>query len=504
MESCNDPSFARSVLLVDDDLQSLYLSRQILQKAEFETIFVLSDSREVSSFLESHNVSIILLDLVMPFLTGQELLVTLSKEYPETGVIVMSSADEIDTVIDCMKMGAIDYLLKPVSPHRLVASVRKGFELNALKDETCRLKKSLLDDTLEHEEAFADIISRNQKMRTIFRYIEAIGRSREPVLVTGETGAGKELIARAIHKVSGRKGRFVAVNAAGLDDMMFSDTLFGHSKGAFSSADSSRTGLVASAEGGTLFLDEIGDLQELSQVKLLRILQEKTYYPLGDDQLKKTNARIICATNRDLKKLIVEKRFRKDFYYRLLAHKIHLPPLKERKDDLPLLLDHFLTKAAREMGKKKPVLSQELYTLLASYHFPGNIRELRAMVYDAVSCHAKGKLSLQCFRKIIGEQQVVQDVFIASHESEGISLVSKDGHFPTLKECEQQLIVEALRLAESNQSIAASLLGISRQALNRRIRRQPSLLEQVTQINTGTATAPVYERGLIIKSGFRR
>jgi DNA-binding NtrC family response regulator len=480
MESSEGESFVRSVLLVDDDQQSLYLSRKVLEKAEFETVYTLSDSRQVLPFLENHRVAIIVLDLVMPHLTGQELLASLSREYPETGVIVMSSADAIDTVIDCMKRGAIDYLLKPVSPHRLLASVKKGFELSALKDETHRLKKSLLDDRLEHAEAFSEIVSRNRKMQTIFRYIEAIGKSREPVLVTGETGAGKELIARAVHKVSGRKGEFVSVNVAGLDDTMFSDTLFGHSRGAFSGADGARSGLIARAEDGTLFLDEIGDLQELSQVKLLRILQEKAYYPLGDDRLRKTNARIICATNRDLRQMIADGKFRKDFYYRLLAHKIHLPSLKERKDDLPLLLDHFLTEAAGKLGKKKPTVPAELFTLLAGYHFPGNVRELRAMVYDAVSCHERGRLSLQSFRKIIGEEaQGGQDIVMSRQEAaKEISLVSADGRFPTLKECEQRLIVEALRQAEGNQSIAASLLGISRQALNRRIRRQPSLLER--------------------------
>lgn len=469
--------FARSILLVDDDDQVLYLGRSILQKADFENIFTIQDSREVLSFLAEHKISIIVLDLVLPFLSGQELLATIAKEYPEIAVIVMSAADDIDTVVDCMKRGAIDYLLKPVDPTRLVSSVRRGFEFCALKQETYNLKKHLLVDDLKNESAFAGIVTRNKTMRSIFRYIEAIGVSREPALITGETGVGKELFARAIHEVSGRKGDFVPVNVAGLDDTMFSDILFGHNKGAFTGADTTRAGLIAKAEGGTLFLDEVGDLQELSQIKLLRLLQEKAYYPLGSDVSTKTNSRVVCATNRNLKRLISERKFRKDFYYRLLAHKIHIPSLKERKEDLPLLLDHFLIKAGKTMKKKKPVPPDELITLLSTYNFPGNIRELRAMVFDAVSRHDTGRLSLGSFREIIGEEQAGSAGEITIEGDDTLALLSRDGRFPTLKECERHLIREAMRQAASNQGIAATLLGISRQALNRRIQRQPSLAE---------------------------
>ncbi len=472
--------FDRSILLVDDDAQSLYLGRNILEKADFKNIFTMDDSREVLSFLANQKVSLMVLDLVMPHLSGQELLATITKEYPEISVIVMSAADEINTVVDCMQRGAIDYLPKPVEPTRLVSSIRKGFEFCALKHETSNLKKHLLADDLENESAFAAIITRSKKMRSIFHYVEAIALSREPVLITGETGAGKELIARAVHEISGRKGAFVAVNVAGLDDTMFSDALFGHSKGAFTGADSTRTGFIAKAEGGTLFLDEIGDLQELSQVKLLRILQEKAYYPLGSDVSIKTNCRVVCATNRNLKKLITERKFRKDFYYRLLAHKIHIPSLQERKEDLPLLLDTFLEEAGKTMKKKKPVPPPELLTLLSTYHFPGNIRELRAMVFDAVSRHSSGRLSLESFKTIIGEEQAGTDTAPTIQEESDFFLLNSKGRFPTLKECERHLIREAMQQAAGNQGIAATLLGISRQALNRRLLRQPSLAKPLS------------------------
>jgi transcriptional regulator with PAS, ATPase and Fis domain len=193
----------------------------------------------------------------------------------------------------------------------------------------------------------------------------------------------------------------VALNVAGLDDTMFSDTLFGHKKGAFTGADQARDGMIACAGKGTLFLDEIGDLNESSQIKLLRLLQEHEYYPVGSDSFRKSDARIVLATNHDLQKLIATGKFRNDLYYRLCAHQIHIPPLRERLDDIPMLLDHFLDSAAKELNKKKPTPPGELVTLLTLYSFPGNVRELEAMVFDAVARHTSGILSMESFRKVI-------------------------------------------------------------------------------------------------------
>lgn len=214
-------------------------------------------------------------------------------------------------------------------------------------------------------------------MRRIFRYMEAVAASDQPVLVTGETGVGKEMVVRALHDASHRKGQFIAVNVAGLDDQAFSDTLFGHTRGAFTGADQAREGLVAKAAGGTLFLDEIGDLQLPSQIKLLRLLQEREYYPLGSDNGKKSDARIVVATNRDLKQMMEGNSFRSDLYYRLKTHRIQVPPLRDRLEDMPLLVNHFLDEAAAAIGKSRPVTPVELNGYLAAYSFPGNIRELK-------------------------------------------------------------------------------------------------------------------------------
>jgi DNA-binding NtrC family response regulator len=310
-------------------------------------------------------------------------------------------------------------------------------------------------------------------MRELFRYTEVIAASREPVLITGETGVGKELFAQAIHRVSGCPGAFIAVNVAGLDDMVFSDTLFGHNKGAFTGADEFREGLVPKASGGTLLLDEIGDLPESSQIKLLRLIQEHEFYRLGKDSPEKSTARIVIATNRDLKQMMQKGLFRKDLFYRLSIHQIHIPPLRERLDDLPLLLDYYVGLAARSMGKSPPYCPRELITLLSTYDFPGNVRELQAMLFDMVARNTSGKLSLDGFKSIIQRDRNTLPPS-AAEDSQATLCNGKSitfHRFPTLKEAETVLIDRALEFAGGNQGIAAALLGISRQALNNRLRR---------------------------------
>jgi transcriptional regulator with PAS, ATPase and Fis domain len=280
---------------------------------------------------------------------------------------------------------------------------------------------------------------------------------------------GKELFSRTIHQLSGRGGECVAVNVAGVDDTLFSDTLFGHVRGAYSGADREREGLVARARGGTLFLDEIGDLDGQAQVKLLRLLQEQEYYPLGSDKPLRTDARIVVATNYNLQDRINEGRFRRDLYYRLRGHQISIPPLRERQDDIPLLLESFLQEAADSLNKRKPTAPPELIALLASYPFPGNIRELRAMVFDAVARHRSGILSMTSFREMMGSERSTGASGSSGDGGEGGLTIS--GRFPTLKEAEDFLINEALKRSSENQGVAADLLGIKRTTLNKRLNK---------------------------------
>ncbi len=239
-------------------------------------------------------------------------------------------------------------------------------------------------------------------MLQLMSYAEAIAKSAHPVLVTGETGVGKELFSRAVHELSGRKGELVAINAAGLDDALFADLLFGHRKGAYTGADSDLEGLIDKARNGTLFLDEIGDLSPASQLKLLRVIETGEYFPLGSDLMRRGRARFIVATNRDLDAGVSSSHFRRDLYYRLRAHRIRIPPLRERLGDLPLLVERFIASAAEELGKKSPIAPPELYSLLRGYDFPGNVRELQSLVFEAVNATASGKLHLSSFRDVIG------------------------------------------------------------------------------------------------------
>jgi DNA-binding NtrC family response regulator len=269
--------------------------------------------------------------------------------------------------------------------------------------------------------------------------------------------------------LSGCKGKLVTVNVAGLDDTVFADTLFGHVRGAYTGADQARRGMVEEAAGGTLFLDEIGDLSIPSQVKLLRLLQEGEYFPLGSDVPKRLKARVVVATHHDLAAKESAGAFRRDLYYRLRTHPVQVPPLRERKGDLPLLLDHFLAQAAAELGKKKPTAPRELPQLLAVYNFPGNVRELKALAYDAVSQHRDRLLSMESFAKVLlrSKEAGGASAAVASH---GTPFASFE-ELPTFSDAAALLVQEAMERAKGNQTLAARLLGISQPALNKRLKQ---------------------------------
>jgi DNA-binding NtrC family response regulator len=461
-------------MMIDDEEQSLNAFEMALRSARMNNFKRCQDSRAVLSLLADQEMEVILLDLSMPYVSGEELLPVINADFPETPVIVITGANDVEKAVECMKHGAFDYMVKPVEKSRLIGGVKRAIELRELQRENRSLKEHVLSDKLEHPEAFAEIITGSAGMRAIFQYVEAIAASPRPVLITGETGVGKELVALAVHALSNRKGAFVPVNVAGLDENFFSDTLFGHGKAAITNVPEARSGLVEKASGGTLFLDEIGDLNTASQIKLLRLLQEGEYRPLGLDVTKLSDARIIVATNQDLDALQSSGKFRKDLYYRLCGHHIHIPPLRHRLEDLPVLAEHFLEKASKTLDKKKPTPPAELITLLSTFHFPGNVRELEAMVYDAVSRHKSGKLSMAVFKDHITKTYPGTRTDTQALPHDDHALISFPDQLPTLKQIEQLLIDEALQRSNGNQSIAALSLGISRQALNKRLKKDHS------------------------------
>lgn len=465
------PDNSPKILLVDDEHQILLSSESALHLYGIQGVLTIDDSRQVLPILETENISVIVLDLFMPYISGRELLNLISLNYPHIPVIVMTAADEVETAVDCMQAGAYDYLVKPVDNARLITSVKRALEICNLKNQVTQLREHLLVNKVMQPAAFESIISSCPVMTSMFQYCEVVATSGQPIIIIGETGVGKELVAKAIHDVSGKSGKFVPVNVAGLDDNMFSDTLFGHKKGAFTGADQARAGLIAQAAGGTLFLDEIGDLPGNSQVKLLRLLQEGEYYQVGSDIPQVSDARIVAATNKNLRILTSEGTFRNDLYFRLCTHQVNIPPLRERLEDIQLLLEYFLDEAAQSMNKQKPVYPEELINLLSVYDFPGNVRELKAMIFDAVARHRSGVLSMDRFREVIGDRPLPHVGNTLQIKSVADALQVALHRLPKISEVEEYLIKEAMRLAKGNQGIAASLIGLSRQTLNKRLQK---------------------------------
>ncbi len=459
-----------SILLVDDEPEILELTKMALGCEGIYNVLTLQDSRQLLPLLQENKVSVIVLDLMMPYLSGTELLPVLISEFPDIPVLIMTASDDLETAIECLKTGAFDYLLKPVEPNRLISAIDKALKLSSLRQEVTSLKESLLSGRLEHADAFSEMITGSQKMRAIFQYAEVVSKSLQPILITGETGVGKELMACSIHRLSGAKGAFVTVNVAGLDDIMFSDTLFGHKKGAYTGGEQARDGLIAKASGGTLFLDEIGDLSLTSQVKLLRLLQGGEYYPLGSDIVKFTDARILVATNHNLLQLVDRGQFRKDLYYRLCAYQIKIPPLRERLEDIPLLFKHFVVEAAESLNKAVPATAPDVAANLAELNFPGNIREFKAIVFDAVARCKGALLTSQDFTAF--PKHVAAACATLAHPDNGDEELLKTlfGKFPTLQEVENYMIRSAMKLAEGRLSVAAEILGITRQGLHKRIK----------------------------------
>lgn len=474
------------ILFVDDNEDFLDGATANLRLDGINNTEICTDILEVLSRLKRKNYSIIFLDLIMPGMRGEELLPQIVKQYPEIPVIVLTAIEDVETAKSCIYSGAHDYLVKPIKAYKLKKSIENVLKYVNAHNVNNRLRESLFSDALKNPEYFKKIITRNEEMISIFNYIEAIAQSNEPVLIIGETGVGKELIAQAIHKCSQRPGDIISVNIAGFDDHLFSDTVFGHVKGAFTDAVKDRKGQVKLARNGTLFLDEIGDLELKSQVKLLRLLQEREYLPLGAEEHSTSNARVIVATNKDVEDLIEKGKFRKDLYQRLKCHPINVPPLKERKEDIALLVRHFVIDSARKMKREIPQFDEEeLYELLVSYDFTGNVRELKTTIHDVVSTSKEGTSFLEMFSKKIGKPVLKKKKKSGETEPPYPEFqnvrqdITSRNPFPKFEEIEKDYIdkIEKIYLEELmikahySTEEAKEIYGLSRQTLERRLKK---------------------------------
>ncbi|MBN1759211.1 MAG: sigma-54-dependent Fis family transcriptional regulator [Chitinispirillaceae bacterium] len=459
------------ILIVDDEEDVLASYKMTLQCNGITNIVLCSDPRQVNTLMTRHEPSLVILDLFMPFIKGEQILDEINRDYPGTLVIVITGSVNVDTAVTCMKTGAFDYMVKPVEKSRLLYGVRNAIESSLMHNQVSILEQNMMRCLeVQNPEHFKSLITVSERMEAIFRYIESVAPSPMPVLILGESGTGKELIARAIHDASGRKGNYVTVNAAGIGGSLSIDTLFGHKKGAFTGADTKRAGLIEQAAGGTLFLDEIGDIDTHTQLSLLRLLQQKEYYPLGSDIPKTSDARIIAATNVDLTEKMDSGEFRKDFYYRIATHSIEVPPLRDRPEDIPVLTGYFIGHAQSVLNKNVISIPKELFTLLGAYHFPGNVRELQSLIFDVVSQHNSDTLDVDVFREYI-RNNCGQIPISVIDDSKDDFIISIEKRFPTMQEIEEICIKRALEITNGNQSSAAMLLGISQPTLSRRMKK---------------------------------
>jgi len=454
-----------TVIVIDDDPAICKQLKNLIRlKCNCNTL-CFHDGRDAYPVIEAGEVAVVLLDWMMPY-PGEKVLKYIVENFPESRVVVMTALQDVETIVGAMKLGAKDFLPKPYDSERLVAIIKTSLENFEYRRNYLMLKNKMLSPNLD--DTVRKILFKSKAIYALLLIIEGLSKSRQPVLITGETGVGKEAFARAVHDSSGVKGPFVAVNAGGLDDIAFTDTLFGHKKGAFTGADSNRDGLVKTAEGGTLFLDEVGDLAPESQVKLLRFLQEGEYYRLGSDVIQKADVRVVTATNAMLK---TSANFRKDLYYRLSTHSLPIPPLRDRMEDVPLLAHHFVGQSALELKKPVPTLSTDLLYALQGYHFPGNVRELKNIINDMVVLNRSGVLTAKDLPIDVASTHSV--IGLGEMEARQITahpLYELFGSFPTIEKMESYLIAEVMRITNNNQSASAKILGMSRPTLCKRLK----------------------------------
>ncbi|GIX08182.1 MAG: acetoacetate metabolism regulatory protein AtoC [Candidatus Poribacteria bacterium] len=446
----------RSILVVEDE-DTLRESLQRILEKEGYSVRVAANGEEGLAEIRKQPPALLLTDLRMPGMDGLDLLRATKMLAPETQVIVMTGHGTVETAVQAMKEGADDFLEKPLSRAVLLPVIEKAMEKHILVTEN-----RFLREEIERDRGLHNVIGQSPKMRRVLDLVRQVAPTTATVLIRGETGTGKEVIAKAIHQLSPRRDRpFISVNCAALPDTLIESELFGYEKGAFTDAKSRRIGRFQQAHTGTLFLDEIGDMQPHVQVKLLRALQEGVIEPLGSERSVPVDVRVIAATNQDLERAVREGRFREELYYRLNVVQIELPPVRERREDIPLLVQHFIRKYSQRHARTVVGIERAAMRALQNYSWPGNVRQLENVVERAVILSSREVITLEDL-----------PAEIAEHESNGPVTIT----FPiglTFEEIKTRVIRETLRQTEGNKELAAKILGISSRTIYRWLKEHP-------------------------------
>jgi DNA-binding NtrC family response regulator len=473
---------AQTILIVDDDPVQRRLLDVAISRAGMTVITAPGGgpALDLVTGPRGEQIALMLLDLVMPDMDGLEVLTKLRVTHPDLPVIVLTAKGGIDSAVEAMRAGANDFLVKPASPERIAVSIRNQLKIGTLSGEVSRLKKKT-DNRL----AFADLVAKSEEMKVVFRLGQRAAQSTIPILIEGESGVGKELIARAIQGSSDRAGKpFVTVNCGAIPENLIESILFGHERGSFTGASEKHLGKFQEADGGTLFLDEIGELRLDMQVKLLRALQEGEVDPVGSKRPVKIDVRIMSATNRDLTELTRDGHFREDLFYRLNVFPIFVPPLRERRGDVPALAHHFITRFAAEEHKPVAGLSPEASDLLERFSWPGNVRQLENTIFRAVVLCDGLLLDVCDFPQIAAAMGVetktlrtfaapTADMFAPGPSASSpyaLSATDASGHMRKLEEMESEIIRLAISRYDGHMSEVARRLGIGRSTLYRKLK----------------------------------